>query len=172
MYLSAQQQTKIIQKIINKIRIEIQMAVENDTLEEVLEKYAVSLDDDGFAVNPKRHKILVLGALSGNIDDFTKVAKKMGIGSNQITFVNDYSELKHFDTASLEYSQEYSDIIYGPNPHKMTNMGDVSSLLAIMKREPNKYPKVIVPTANSALKLSINSFKQALLNTRLLEMQY
>lgn len=54
----------------------------------------------------------------------------------------------------------------------MTNMGDVSSLLAIMKREPNKYPKVIVDTANSALKLSINSFKQALLNTRLLEMQY
>ena len=52
----------------------------------------------------------------------------MGIGSNQITFVNDYSELKHFDTARLEYSQEYSDIIYGPNPHKMTNMGDVSSL--------------------------------------------
>jgi len=96
----------------------------------------------------------------------------MGIGSNQITFVNDYSELKHFDTARLEYSQEYSDNIYGPNPHKMTNMGDVSSLLAIMKREPNKYPKVIVATANSALKLSINSFKQALLNTRLLEMQY
>jgi len=51
-------------------------------------------------------------------------------------------------------------------------MGDVSSLLAIMKREPNKYPKVIVATANSSLKLSINSFKQALLNTRLLEMQY
>jgi len=52
------------------------MAVENDTLEEVLEKYSVSLEDDEFAVNPKKHKILVLGALSGNIDDFTKVAKK------------------------------------------------------------------------------------------------
>ena len=51
MYLSTQQQTKIIQKIINKIRIEIQMAVENDTLEEVLEKYSVSLEDDEFAVN-------------------------------------------------------------------------------------------------------------------------
>lgn len=68
-------------------------------------KYAVSLEDDEFAVNPKKHKILVLCALSGNIDDFTKVAKKMGIGSNQIKFVNDYSELKHFDTARLEYSQ-------------------------------------------------------------------
>lgn len=148
------------------------MAVENDTLEEALEKYDVSLDDDGFAVNPKKHKILVSGALSGNIDDFTKVAKKMGISSNQITYVNDYSELKHFDAVRLEYSQEYSDIIYGPSPHKMINIGDVSSLLTIMKREPNKYHKVIVATANSALKLSINSFKQSLLNTRLLEMQY
>jgi|GEM_PF-2747341 hypothetical protein len=79
MYLYTQQQTKIIQKIINKIRIEIQMAVENDTLEEVLEKYSVSLEDDEFAVNLKKHKILVLGALSGNIDDFTKVAKKWGL---------------------------------------------------------------------------------------------
>ncbi len=168
MVYTQSQYSKIMQKIIAKVRFEVETAYDNDEMDYVIEKYGVSLDDD-FPVYPKTHKILVLGALAGKINDYKITAKKLGINPEQIEFVNDYSELKHFNTAKLEYSNEYSDIIYGPNPHKQVGMGDTSSLLALLKKEPNKYPKVIEAVANSSLKLSINSFREALLKTRLIE---
>ena len=98
-------------------------------------------------------------------------AKKMGIPQENIIFISDYDELKHYDTARLEYSTEYSDIIYGPTPHKTTGMGDTSSLLAKIKNEPTRYPRLTVATANGALKLSISSFKDRLTKTRYFEAQ-
>ena len=75
------------------------------------------------------------------------------------------------DTARLEYSTEYSDIIYGPTPHKTTGMGDTSSLLAKIKNDPTRYTRLTVATANGALKLSITSFKNCLSKTRYFEAQ-
>ena len=172
MSLTGAQKVKLINKIIEKVRREIEVSIENDLFDEVLQKYEINLDDDSYLINPKIHKILVLGSLSGKINDFKLAAKKMGLNPEQLDFIYDYKDLKRFNAAKLEYSMEYSDIIYGPNPHKQKGMGDTSSLLAEMKREPNRFPKVIEATANQALKITMTNFKMALMKTRLLESSY
>lgn len=169
MVLTGNLRVKIINKIYAKINREIEIAIENDLVKEFLEKYDIELDDNSYPVFPTKHKILVLGALSGKISDYQLAAKKMGVNPKQLEFIYDYSDLKRYNTTKLEYSTEYSDIIYGPNPHSQVGMGDTSSLLAAMKNNPEKYPKVIEAKANSSLKITMSNFKMALLNTRLLE---
>ncbi len=166
------QQHKILNKIISKIRYEIEKACENDEIDELLIKYGVVLEESSMPVNPRTHKVLVFGALAGKENDYKKIAKNLGLRENQVDFISDYKELKRFNTTNLQYSNVYSDIIYGPNPHKQIEMGDTSSLLSVMKREPDKYPRVIEAHANSALKITISNFKEALLKTRLIENEY
>lgn len=166
------QQSKILQKIIAKIRFEIEIACENNEINELLDKYGISLEEGCMPVNRNTHKILIFGNLAGKENDYKKVAKKMGISEKQLEFISDFKELKRFNTAILAYSNVYSDIIYGPNPHKQVGMGDYNSLLSAIKNEPQKYPRVIESMANSALKITITNFKDALLKTRLIENEY
>lgn len=168
MYSQAQI-SRIVQKIIAKVNKELEIAQENDTIDELMEKYGISFEEEPMPVDSRKSKIIVFGALAGKPKDYVMAAKKLGISQENLEFVSDYDDLKRYDTAKLEHSLEYSDIIYGPASHKTIGMGDESSLLAKIKREPNKYPKLIVATANGALKLSIQSFKNALANTRYFE---
>lgn len=168
MYSQAQI-SRIAQKIIAKVRKELEIAQENDNLDELMEKYGIGFEEESMPVDSRKSKIIVFGALAGKLKDYIMAAKKLGISQENLVFISDYDELKRYDTAKLEYSLEYSDIIYGPTPHKTIGMGDENSLLAKIKREPNKYPKLQVATANGVLKLSIQSFKNALTNTRYFE---
>ena len=133
MSLTGEQKVKLIQKIISRINRELEIAIENDLVEEFLEKYGIELEENSFPIFPKHHKVLVLGALVGKIEDYKLAAKKIGINPNQLDFVYDYGDLKRFNVAKLEYSNEYSDIIYGPYPLSQTVMGDTSSFLATLK---------------------------------------
>ena len=57
---------------------------------------------------------------------------------------------------------------------RLTEAGDTEgakSLLAKIKNEPTRYPRLTVATANGALKLSISSFKDCLTKTRYFEAQ-
>ena len=67
---SASQISKIIQKIISKARRELELAQESDTVEEVMEKYGVTLNEEAMPVNPKVSKILVFGSLVGKEKDY------------------------------------------------------------------------------------------------------
>ncbi len=95
-------------------------------------------------------------------------AKKLGVDSENLKFV-DYSEAKHLNAERLRYSSEYSDIICGPIPHKVEGMGDTSSLLAKIEKNPSEYPKLIKAEANQKLKFSLTGFKNYLLKTRFFE---
>lgn len=156
-------------KIMAKINKEIDIAVRNGTFEEILERFGISLDDEPvMAVNTRRMKILVLGELAGNLRDYQFVAKKSGISPDNIEFIN-YVEAKRLNAGRLQYSNEYSDIICGPIPHKIEGMGDASSLLALMESRPSEYPKLQKATANSALKITITGFRELLFKTRYFE---
>ena len=148
------------------------MVCENDEINELLEKYGVTLEEGCMPVNRRTHKILVFGDLAGKENDYKKVAKKMEINERQLEFISDFKELKRYNTATLAYSNVYSDIIYGPNPHKQVGIGDHNSFLSAIKNEPQKYPRVIEAIDNTELKISISSFKEALLKTRLIENDY
>lgn len=152
-----------------KINKEISIAVKNGTFEEILERFGISLlDEPVMAVNTRKMKILVLGELAGKLKEYQLVAKKSGINQDNIEFIN-YVEAKKLNASRLQYSNEYSDIICGPIPHKIEGMGDTSSLLALMENNPSKYPKLQKATANSALKITITRFRELLFKTRYFE---
>lgn len=153
-------------KIIAKITKEIDIAFKNETLDEIFEKYGVSIfEDESVIIVNRRMKILVLGELAGRVKDYQIAAKRKGIEPNNIEFI-DYSSAKQFNASRLRFSNEYSDIIYGPTPHKLEGMGDTSSLLALIQKNPNEYPKLIKAEANNRLKISITGFGDYLLKTK------
>jgi len=158
-----------MQKIIAKARHEIEVAQDNDCIEDILEEYGVVMEEDAMPVNPRQSKILVVGALAGKLKDYQMTAKKIGIPEDSLEFEDDYDKLKHFNTAELESSMKYSDVIWGPTPHKQMNMGDTSSMLAEMKNHPDRFPRILEATSNGELKISISSFRSCIKRSRLFE---
>lgn len=156
-------------KIIGKIDIEISLALKNGTINDLLEKYGVDIEEiPYFSGVTRRSKILVLGQLSEKIKDYQIVAMKLGIKEENLEFI-DYNGTKHLSIERLRYSNEYSDTICGPIPHKVEGMGDASSFISEMEKNPSEYPKLIKATANESLKFSITGFKNYMLRTRFFE---
>lgn len=159
---------KIKAKIFAKIAKELELANKNDEMDEVLDKYGVVLEEEErMPINTRTHRILVIGELAGSRKDYKMVAKKMDINPDNIEFM-DYEESKRLDARRLEYSNDYSDIIYGPTPHKISEIGDTSSLLALIENNPTKYPRLIRSKTNSIdgrLKITISGFKDYLKRT-------
>lgn len=156
-------------KIMRKINTEIELALKNGTFDELLDKYAVEIEKTQyFSSVTKRSKILVLGQLSGKVKDYQVAAKKLGIKEDNLEFV-DYAGAKHLSAERLRYSNEYSDIICGPIPHKIEGMGDTSSLITKIEKNPSEYPKLIKAAANDSLRFSISGFKEYISRTRFFE---
>lgn len=156
-------------KIVRKINTEVDLALKNDAIDELLEKYGVELEEIIYQTNiSRRSKILVLGQLSGKMKDYQMAAKKLGVDEDNLEFI-DYDGAKHLSAERLRYSCEYSDIICGPIPHKVEGMGDTSSLIAEIEKNPSEYPKLIKAISNDSLKFSISRFKGYILKTRFFE---
>ena len=169
MVYSQSQISDLKSKIIRKINAEINLALKNDTIDELLDKYGVELDEIQYLSGvTKRSKILVLGQLSGRIKDYKMAAKKLGVEDKNLEFI-DYNGAKHLNAERLKYSCEYSDIICGPVPHKIEGMGDTSSIIAKIEHNQSEYPKLIKVTTNNTLKFSISEFKESILKTRYFE---
>jgi hypothetical protein len=168
-YYSQRQIADFRSKILAKINFEIDIAIKNDFLEEFLEKYGISIENEEPQILvTKRMKILVLGGLAGKVKDYQVAAKRKGINPENIEFI-DYQDAKNLNAERLRYSFEYSDIIYGPTPHKVKGMGDISSLLSLIEEHPNQYPKLIKAYANNKLKITISGFADYLKKTRYYE---
>ena len=167
MQVSLSELSTIKAKIISRVQKEIDMANKNDEIELILEKYGITLEEERLPISTRTYRILVVGSLSGNISNYQIASKKVGINPDHIEFI-DYDSFKRFDVAKLEYSNEYSDIILGPVPHKVERMGDARSFASLVEREPLKYPRAIRANANSLehqLKLSISTFRECLKKT-------
>ena len=159
---------KIKSRIFAKIAKELEMANKNDEMDDLLDKYGIILEEDErMPINTRTYRILVIGELAGSKKDYQAAAKYVGINPDNIEFM-DYNESKRIDARRLEFSNVYSDIIYGPTPHKVGEMGDTSSLLALIEQNPMRYPRLIRSNANSTdgrLKISISGFKDYLKRT-------
>ena len=168
MSLSISEKAKIKAKVFAKISNELDIALKNDELNDFLNKYGIVLEEEErIPINIRLAKILVFGQLAGSKKDYQMVAKKIGINPNNIEFL-DYSETKHFPAERLRNSTQYSDIIYGPAPHKCAKIGDTSSLLEEIRKKPMEYPRLIEAKSNTMgtnLKISISTFKDCLSKT-------
>lgn len=159
----------IIQKIISKARRELEIANENGTVNELMEEYGVTLEESAMPVNPRLSKILVVGELAATKNEYIMKAKKLHIPESNLEFISDYEKLNRINLTRLEYSDTYSDIIFGPVPHSMAGKGKETSMISKMEKESNKYPRVTRAIANNELKLSITSFLKAIRATRYFE---
>ena len=61
----------------------------------------------------------------------------------------------------------YSDVLVGPMPHKVKGIEGYSSFLAMVEHCPEEFPKVIRLENANELKITKESFKTGLLETRL-----
>lgn len=167
---NSKQISEIKQRIIRKITSEVDKAIEEGTLEELLDRYDIYYEDDiAIPVNTRTMKILVFGALAGKKKDYQGILHKLKIDENNVEFIDNYSELKRYPVDKLRYSNIFSDLLIGPIPHSQVNMGDTSSLLATIKSHPSEYPRLHVLEANNELKITKTNFEKAICTTRYYE---
>ena len=75
---------KIKSKVFAKIDSEIELANKENTIDEFLKKYGIVMELEQPYFDSKRAKILVLGALAGNIDDYKTQLGKLGLNKNNV----------------------------------------------------------------------------------------
>ena len=107
-------------------------------------------------------KILVVGASVVNVDKLRSIARKKGFDPDRFEFQLEYSRLKHFNFGKIRGSMGYAAILAGPMPHKTLGADEASSFIARIENNPDDYPTLIKMQAGNDLKITNNSFKQAL----------
>ena len=68
------------------------------------------------------------------------MVKEFGIDDSHVDFVDDYDTIKNYSVEKLRNSMEYSDIMVGPIPHKISNMENDNGLIQQIKQSPHEYP--------------------------------
>ena len=139
------------------------MANRTGELDELLRLLGMSdlLGDDGRAeVRPT--KVLVIGDSMTSEGKLRSIARRHGIASDDLECALGYDELKHFNFAKLRNSYVYRVVLVGPIPHSTPCKRDASSAVAEMEAHPETYPPVIGVEDANGLKITNNSFAQAL----------
>lgn len=158
---------ELSEKIYQKVIKEVTEASYNNRIEEVLKKYGLQDEIQYSYYDINNSKILVVGDSRVNKNDLIGIAKKIGIRENRLEFELDYNRLHNYDFSNLKNSMTYSDVLVGPLPHKVEGIEGFSSFLSMVDDSPEDFPKVIKLEASNELKITKESFKNGLLNTRL-----
>lgn len=158
---------KLAEKIYQKVLKEVAEASSENKINELLIKYGLEDEIEYSYYDINNSKILVIGNSQVNKDDLIGIAKKYGIRENRLEFELDYTRLHNFNYGNLRYSSVYSDVLVGPVPHKGEGIDGFSSFLAMVDNNPSEFPKVTRLEASNELKITKESFKNGLLNSRL-----
>lgn len=102
-----------------------------------------------------------------SIDEMRMIAKKNGLNPQLFEFHLDYERLTNLDFNQFRNNPNYSDIIFGPNPHKARGTEGYSSAISMMRQEADQFPKLIIAEASNELKITKTSFTKAILNTQM-----
>ena len=157
----------ISEKIYQKVLKEVTDAFYNDKINEVLLKYGLNDEIEYPYYDINNSKILVVGNSVVNKDILVSIAKKYGIRENRLEFELDYTRLHNYDFGKLKNSMVYSDVLVGPLPHKVEGIDGFSSFLAMTDANPSEFPKITRLESSNELKITKESFKNGILNSRL-----
>lgn len=157
----------ISEKIYQKVLKEVTDAFYNDKINEVLLKYGLNDEIEYPYYDINNSKILVVGNSVVNKDILVSIAKKYGIRENRLEFELDYTRLHNYDFGKLKNSMVYSDVLVGPLPHKVEGIAGFSSFLAMTDANPSEFPKITRLESSNELKITKESFKNGILNSRL-----
>lgn len=109
--------------------------------------------------------ILIIGEIHCTELDLRNCAKKcFGMEDEELELFCDYSKIKDFNFQSLRTNNRYSDVIIACCPHSCGKSGKYSNVIQKMENEPG-YPNII-RAGGDRLKLTISSFKKAILQSK------
>lgn len=118
-------------------------------------------NDNGHGLLEGRKKILVIGQTEVSTEKLLGISKDYGYEKSDFVFWDDYSKIKSYAERMDGGSLSFIGIIAGPMPHKVSALGEHSSLLEKMKQAG--YPHMEEARSESGeLKITKHSFRKAL----------
>lgn len=157
---------ELTEKITQKIIREVTEAYHANRINEILKKYGLDEEIQYSYYDINRAKILVIGDSRVNKNDLYGIAKNLGIRRDVLEFELDYTRIHNFDFNNLRNSMVYSDVLVGPIPHRTEGIDGCSSFLAMADSHPEEFPKIIKLQSSNELKITKESFRNGLQNTR------
>ena len=157
---------ELTEKITQKIIREVTEAYHANQINEILKKYGLDEEIQYSYYDINRAKILVIGNSRVNKNDLYGIAKSLGIRRDILEFELDYIRIHNFDFNNLRNSMVYSDVLVGPMPHRAEGIDGYSSFLAMADSHPEEFPKIIKLQSSNELKITKESFRNGLQNTR------
>lgn len=135
------------------------------TYQESVDQNAAGREETGNGVHQllNHKKILVLGATALDVHVMNGIAKLYGFHKDDFEYETDYEKIVNF-AGRIHNGERYAAIIFGACPHKVSRMGDWSSV--IEKFHQCEEAPVVIDARNHSgeLKVTKGSFKMALLN--------
>ena len=132
---------------------------------EFLSEHGIKYDEvDGCDYDKERAKILIIGQSSISNGEAFSILKSMNIPKDRVELHLEYDDAKKFRWRSLRYSRNYSDIIVSSMPHSVEDKDEFSSIISRIEQEDG-WPHLVRASANSQLKLTKSSLKEAIRNT-------
>ena len=131
----------------------------NEACIDNIERNAANGITNGHDLLDGNKKILVIGQPVVSTDKLLGIVKAYGYEKGDFVFWNDYDKIKSY--AERMAGGSFSGIIAGPMPHKVSGLGDYSSLIEKMKQPGYPYMKE-TRSESGELKITKNSFRKAL----------
>ncbi len=152
-----------LEEILEEIYAKVMEANRRDELDDLLVKWGF---DDITTPAPifesfKGGKIVVLGQSEVKESVLLAIANSLGIEKSRFEFCLDYDLVKKYNFRKLCCAPQYRVVLVGPMPHKTAGTGDSSSAIAEMEANRD-YPRVVRLSGSNALKITKNSFRDAL----------
>ena len=156
-------------RLTQEIRKDLYQANREQDIESYLKKihYENLIQGYNTCYDRKNAKVVVIGDAMISVDDMRKIAKKNGLNPQHLEFHLDYNRLTNLDFNQFRNNPSYSDIIFGPNPHKARGIEGYSSAISMMQHEADQFPKLIIAEASNELKMTKTSFTKAIQNTQM-----
>lgn len=154
-------------RLLDKISKGLEFANRTNTLEEYLKR--IRCDDLLEKYNQEyvpSAKIIVIGDSAISVKEINGIAKKLGILSDRLELRLDYKKNERLNISFLQNNFNYSDIIMGPNAHKMCGIGDYNSAISMIKANSESYPKLTIADDGHSLKITKSSLERSLRNTQ------
>lgn len=156
-------------RLVQEIKKDLFQANREQDIESYLKKihYENLIQGYNTYYDKKNAKVVVIGDAMISVDEMRKIAKKNGISPQLLEFHLDYDRLTNFDYNQFRNNPGYSDIIFGPNPHKARGIEGYSSAISMMQQEAGQFPKLTIAEASNELKITKTSFTKAIQNTQM-----
>lgn len=152
---------KIISFLQKKVENEILKANRTgiDELEIILKKWNY-VSDPKIQNNERKKYVLIIGDSTLSENEIRRTATEIGFDPNLIEQRLEYD--KSFNFQTLKHSKKFSDILFGPIPHKVKGF---SNIITEMERNAKDWPNPIRLNEGGKLKITKQSLKEGLLKS-------